>query len=87
MDLRTAALRMEAIGRLGITISICCGPCGSHPFRWSVHAMNDRGQEFDVPFAAQSFEHAMEIAETEIVARGWYRAPVDRRGSEGLAVL
>lgn len=63
--------RMEAIGRAGITISVCCGPCGASPFGWTVQVMSRDGQEFDVPFAATDFRHAIEIAEVEIDDRGW----------------
>lgn len=63
--------RMEAIGRSGCTISICCGPCGARPFSWSVQVLSPTGHEFDRPFTAHSFEHAVEIAELEIQKRGW----------------
>jgi hypothetical protein len=55
----------------GYTISICCGPSGDKPFAWSVHVMSKRGEEFDQPFAALSFEHAIQIAFSEITKRGW----------------
>ena len=67
----TALERMEAIGRSGITISVCCGPCGTEPFRWTVQCLAWIGEEFEQPFAAHSFEHAIAIAETEIAKRGW----------------
>lgn len=63
--------RMETIGRVGFTISICCGPCGSTSFGWSVQVMTRDGREFDQPFAARDFAHAVEIAELEIAKRGW----------------
>ena len=66
-----AIARMEALGRSGFTISVCCGPSGAQPFGWSVQALGPDGFEFEQPFAARSFEHAIEIAETEIAARGW----------------
>lgn len=66
-----AIARMETLGRSGLTISVCCGPSGSMPFRWSVTVMNRRGDEFEQPFAARSFDHAIEIAEIEVAKRGW----------------
>jgi len=62
---------MEALGRAGITVSVCCGPCGSSPFRWTVQALSRDGQEFDQPFAAVDFAHAVEIVEREVQRRGW----------------
>lgn len=66
--------RMEALGRAGITVSVCCGPCGAQPFAWTVQAMSREGHEFDQPFAATSFAHAIEIAEREVAQRGWFRS-------------
>lgn len=63
--------RLEVLGRAGFTVSICCGPSGLHACRWSVLVMNAHGEECEVPFAAKSFAHAIEIAELEIVKRGW----------------
>jgi hypothetical protein len=62
---------MEAIGRAGLTISVCCGPCGDVPFRWTVQVLSRDGREFDRPFAADSFTHAIMIATAEITKRGW----------------
>ena len=66
-----AVARMEALGRLGFTVSVCCGPSGATPFRWSVHVLSPAGLEFDRPFAARSFVQAIAIAEEEIARRGW----------------
>jgi hypothetical protein len=66
----TALERLEQLGRAGVTVSICCGPSGSSPLRWSVLAMS-RGEEFEQPFAANDFAHAVEIAEVESTKRGW----------------
>jgi len=68
-----AVSQLEALGRAGFTISICCGPCGSEPFGWSVNVLSRDGQEFARPFAAKSFAHAVEIAALEIELRGWSR--------------
>lgn len=65
--------RLEALGRAGLTVSVCCGPCGTSPFRWTVQVLSIAGQEFDQPFAAHDFTHAIEIAELESRARGWLR--------------
>ena len=66
-----ACLQMEQIGRAGFTVSVCCGPCGDSPFAWTVQVLSRDGQEFDRPYAAHSFAHAIEIAVAEIHHRGW----------------
>lgn len=63
--------QMEALGRAGFTVSVCCGPCGRAPFRWTVQVLAPNGEEFDRPFAANDFAHAIEIAVIEIQKRGW----------------
>ena len=63
--------RLESLGRSGLTVSVCCGPCGVDAFGWSVTVLNRDGHEFDRPFAAESFDHAVEIAEIEVATRGW----------------
>lgn len=68
---RTALDRMEALGRAGFTVSVCCGPSGSDPFRWSVQVMSKNGDEFERPFVALDFNHAIVIADLEIAKRGW----------------
>ena len=70
-----AVERLEQIGRAGVTVSICCGPSGSSPCRWSVLALSATGEEFDQPFAANDFAHAVAIAELEITKRGWAVLP------------
>lgn len=71
IDSDSAIARLEALGRAGITVSVCCGPSGDQPFRWSVQALSPDGDEFEEPYAALSFAHAVEIAEFEIGDRGW----------------
>jgi hypothetical protein len=34
--------------------------------------LSKHGEEFDRPFAAATFEQAVEIAEIEILNRGWF---------------
>lgn len=68
-----AVARLEALGRAGFTVSLCCGPSGTAPMRWSVQVLSREGQEFARPFAANDFAHAVEIAEREIEQRGWMR--------------
>lgn len=65
--------RMEQLGRAGVTVSVCCGPCGDAPFEWTVQAMSITGREFNRPFAANDFAHAVEIAWVESVKRGWVK--------------
>jgi hypothetical protein len=62
---------MEVLGRLGLTISVSCGPCDAAPFGWSVVVISRDGQMFDRPFAAHSFAHAIAIAKRESWKRGW----------------
>lgn len=62
--------RMEAIGRSGLAVSVCCGPAEGR-FTWTVQVLTEDGDEFDEPFEARDFDHAIEIAESEIAARGW----------------
>jgi hypothetical protein len=78
--MRDSFERMEALGRRGFIVSICCGPCGCpltghrrHVPQWTVNVLSPAGHEFDRPFGALSFDHAIEIAETEILRRGWMR--------------
>lgn len=62
---------LERLGRSGLTVSVCCGPAGRGGFAWSVQVLSRQGEEFDRPFAAESFEHAVEIAELEVKKRDW----------------
>ena len=63
--------RWESLGRAGFIVSVCAGPSGDHPFRWSVLVGFPNGEEFERPYAADSFAHAVWIAEHEIEKRGW----------------
>ena len=63
--------RLEALGLKGFTVSICVGPSGLVPCRWSVQVLSPDGHAFDQPYAADDFAHAVWIAETEIMRRGW----------------
>jgi hypothetical protein len=67
----TSIETMEAIGRAGLTISVCCGPSGAHAFRWTVQVLSRDGREFARPYAAKDFDHAIAIAVTEVTIRGW----------------
>lgn len=70
----TPAEVIEAMGETGLTISIVYGPCGPQgPCRWSVQVMTRAGEEFERPFAADSFSHCVSIAEREAITRGWLR--------------
>jgi hypothetical protein len=67
----SAIARMEALGRAGITISVCFGPSAG-VVRYSVQCLHDQSRaEFDRPFGARDFAHCIEIAEIEAVRRGW----------------
>jgi hypothetical protein len=63
--------RWLALGKAGVTVSICYGPAKRGVLGFSVDAMSGTGQTFEQPFAAESFEHAVAIAERESLARGW----------------
>jgi hypothetical protein len=45
--------------------------------------MNQAGEDFDQPFAADSFDQAIAIAVMEIVSRGWDRPDFLRQLAEG----
>jgi hypothetical protein len=63
--------RMEALGRQGFTVSVCCGPSESDLFQWSIQVLSPHNEAFERPYLAQSFAHAITIAEVEITRRGW----------------
>jgi hypothetical protein len=65
--------RLEVLGQAGLTVSVCVGPSGSHPCRWSVLVRSRDGEEFDQPYAAGGYEHAVWIAEYESEKRGWWK--------------
>jgi hypothetical protein len=73
MTLEQALVRMETLGHLGYVVSVCYGPTvtNSSVARWSVLVSAPDGQEFDRPYAAQNFTHAIEIAVIEITRRQW----------------
>lgn len=73
--------RWEELGKRGVTVSICFGHCGDMGFLYSVDALGPNGQTFDKPFAAESLEQAMHIAEKESNERGWI-APNPERSHE-----
>ena len=61
------------LGKAGIIVSVCYGPMGpSGEPMFSVTAMSPTGDTFSNPFAANSLEHAIEIALAEARIRGWY---------------
>jgi hypothetical protein len=64
--------RWLALGRAGLTVSICYGPTKRRGvFSFSVDALSSTGESFEQPFSCESFEQAVEIAEIEAVRRGW----------------
>jgi hypothetical protein len=65
-----AVERWRALGRAGVRVSICHGRSRDDVLLWSVDALSKTGS-FERPFAAASFEHAVEIAEIEAKKRGW----------------
>jgi hypothetical protein len=71
LTLSEALENWEILGRAGLTVSVACGPCGLNPFQWTVQVMNQHFDEFDRPFAAIDFPHAVAIAMVECAKRGW----------------
>jgi hypothetical protein len=67
----TAIDRWMKLGADGFCVSIVYGPCGNNGPKFSVDVLSLDGQSFDHPFAASSFDHAVEIAEIEIGKHGW----------------
>jgi hypothetical protein len=70
--------RWQALAKSGVTVSIVYGRDGiaSHRFPdgefcFSVDAMSSTGESFPRPFAAETLNQAIEIAEIEARARGW----------------
>ncbi len=63
--------RWERLGELGVTVSICFGECGNLGKLYSVDALGPSGETFVKPFAAETLEQAMHIAEKEATERGW----------------
>jgi hypothetical protein len=70
-DVASALERWQKLGKSGVTVSICYGPAKRGVLGFSVDALSTTGESFEQPFAADSFEHAVEIAERESLARGW----------------
>jgi len=64
--------RWQALTKHGLVVSIACGSSrdGGVPF-FTVIALSSTGDTFSRPFAADSFEQAVEIAEIECAKRGW----------------
>ena len=64
--------RWEALGRAGITVSVCYGALGVKGCWYSVDALHaESGASFDRPYMAASFAQAIAIVEKESLARGW----------------
>jgi len=64
-------VRLEALGKMGLTVSIVYGPCGNMGTMYSVDVLSLDGQFFDKPFVCETFEKAVWIAEKETKERGW----------------
>lgn len=68
-----AVTRLMALATMArIVISVAYGPIGGGVPGWTVTALRVAdGAEFDQPYAARSFVHAVEIVVTEAAVRGW----------------
>ena len=65
-----AIARWAALGQTGLVVSVACGLSDGR-FAWSVDVLTRDGRAFEMPMAARSFTHAVAIAETETLRRGW----------------
>jgi hypothetical protein len=54
-----------------VIVSIAYGPMLKGHLLFSVDALCMNGEHFAAPYAAQTFEQAVEIAEKEAMERGW----------------
>lgn len=56
----------------GLIVSLVYGQCGSLGIMWSVDVLNTNSNEsFAKPFAANSLVHAVLIADSQAMQRGW----------------
>ena len=62
--------RWQALAEAGLTVSICYGRSKDRLI-FSVDVMSRIGEIFSKPFAAETLEQAIEIAEKESYQRGW----------------
>lgn len=66
----TTDARLVCLANAGVVVSLAYGPYGDKGIAWTVQALHGI-RTFDKPFLAKSFDHAIQIAETECIARGW----------------
>jgi hypothetical protein len=63
--------RWQELGKAGVIVSIAYGPMPNGQLVFSVDAMCTNGDHFARPYAAETFEQAVEIAVREALKRGW----------------
>lgn len=63
--------RWLALGDAGLMVSICYGRFPSGRLQFSVNVLSAQGESFSRPYAAESLEQAVDIAEIETRKRGW----------------
>lgn len=69
-DRALAVIRLEALARHGVTVSVCCGPRDGGACVWSVLASHDQGFTL-CPSEFDSLAHAVAYVAFEALARGW----------------
>lgn len=73
-----AIRKWQQLGAAGLTVSIAYGYCGENGLLFSVNVLSrDFIKEFERPFAARSFEQAVEIADIECRERGWLQSNME----------
>ena len=65
---------LDYLANHNIITSVCYGPCGDKGIMFSVDVLTEDAESFNRPFAARSFGHAIDIAYSECVGRGWVPA-------------
>ena len=70
----TSQQTLDYLANRDIITSVCYGPCGDKGIMFSVNVLTGDGDSFSRPFAASSLEHAIDIAYSECVGRGWVPA-------------
>jgi hypothetical protein len=66
--------RWRALGEAGLIVSVVLGPMGgSGRLLFSVDVLTVTFESFPRPYAAETFEQAIEIAEKESRKRGWFK--------------
>lgn len=71
MDNDERELRLLHLAQSGFTVSMCYGSMGDRGIGWTVNVLAPNNESFKKPFACSSMDHCIEVAEREILKRGW----------------